>query len=144
MTAIQFHFNVPDRTAYTCRLLRKALRTVTGISVLGENEELERLNLQLWTFEPTEFLPHVYLRSKAQHSHALLLTPLWLVTDLDLSPTEHSVLVNLGPEPVMATERYGRLVEIVSTNDDDREAARKRWRHYTKMGHAIEKFEVKI
>ena len=27
MTEVQFHFNVPDRLVYACRLLRKALRS---------------------------------------------------------------------------------------------------------------------
>lgn len=128
---------------YTCRLLRKALRTVAGISVLGDEDELDKLNLQLWAFDPTEFLPHVLVRSRSPRSVAQDLTPLWLVPDLTLAPRGHSVLVNLSPDPVVSFEQFARLVEVVSTRDDDREAARSRWRHYTKMGYAIEKFEVK-
>ena len=143
MTAVQFHFNVQDRMTYACRLLRKALRTVDGISVVGNEDELEKLNLQLWAFEPTEFLPHVFVRSSSGRSAARDLTPLWLVPDLTLAPPSHSVLVNLRSEPVVSFEQFTRLVEVVSTRDDDREAARTRWRHYTKMGYAIEKFEVK-
>ena len=143
MTAIQFHFSVPDRLTYACRLLRKALRTVAGISVLGATEELERLNRQLWTFEATEFLPHVLVPSSEPPPSSHRVTPLWLLTDLSLAPLQHSVLVNLGSAPVLGLERFARLIEIVSTQEDDREDARLRWRHYTKFGYAIEKFEVK-
>ncbi len=142
MTAIQFHFNVSDRLAYACRLLRKALRTVSGISVLGEAEELARLNRQLWTFEPAEFLPHLLLRTGAPPAAQGDITPLWLLTDLVLSPPQHSVLVNLGAAPVSGFDRFARLVEVVSTQANDREAARSRWRHYAALGYAIEKFEV--
>jgi DNA polymerase III subunit chi len=142
MTEIQFHFNVPDRLAYACRLLRKAMRKVSGISVLGDADNMERLNRQLWTFEPTEFLPHVLLRGADTLPPGMAQTPLWLLTDLHQSPLEHKVLVNLGAAPVSGLERFDRLVEIVSTEPDDRDAARQRWHHYAGLGLPIQKFEV--
>ncbi len=142
MTEIQFHFNVPDRLAYACRLLRKAMRKVAGISVLGDADDLERLNRQLWSFEPAEFLPHVLVRGADAVAPSLVQTPLWLLTDLARSPAEHKVLVNLGAPPVSGLERFDRLVEIVSIDENDREAARLRWRHYAGLGLPIQKFEV--
>jgi DNA polymerase-3 subunit chi len=142
MTEIQFHFNAPDRLAYACRLLRKALRTVAGISVLGEASEMERLNRQLWSFEPSEFLPHLLVRGAEKPTDRLIPTPIWLLTDLTQSPADHSVLVNLGSAPVSAPDRYQRLVEIVSRDEIDRDAARARWRHYAGLGLSIQKFEV--
>jgi DNA polymerase III subunit chi len=142
MTVIQFHFNAPDRVAYACRLLRKALRTVSGVSVLGQTDELERLNRQLWTFEPAEFLPHVLLRAGEPPAGPRSAAPIWLLADLALSPPQHPVLVNLGAALASGFERFDRLVEVVSTQADDREAARSRWRHYAGLGYAIEKFEV--
>jgi DNA polymerase III subunit chi len=142
MTEIQFHFNVPDRLAYACRLLRKAMRKVAGVSVLGDAGDMERLNRQLWSFEPTEFLPHVFVRGADAVPSGLVETPLWLLTDLERCPTGHKVLVNLGAAPVGEPERFDRLVEIVSTEPDDRDAARQRWRHYAGLGFPIQKFEV--
>ena len=142
MTELQFHFNVPDRLAYACRLLRKAMRKVAGISVLGDVGDMERLNRQLWSFESAEFLPHVFVRGDAAVAPALVRTPLWLLTDLAQLPAEHKVLVNLGAAPVRSVERFDRLVEIVSTDANDRDAARLRWRHYAGLGLPIQKFEV--
>ena len=142
MTEIQFHFNVPDRLAYACRLLRKAMRKVAGVSVVGDAGDLERLNRQLWSFEAAEFLPHVFVRGADEVAPRLAHTPLWLLTDLGRSPPEHKVLVNLGFAPVSEVDRFDRLVEIVSTDANDREAARLRWRHYAGLGLSIQKFEV--
>ena len=142
MTSIQFHFNVPDRLAYACRLLRKATRKVTGITVLGDEPELDRLNRLLWMFDPTEFLPHVMLRPGQPLAPRLAATPVWLLTRLEQSPAQHMTLVNLGAEPVAEVDRYERLVEIVSNEAEDRDAARVRWRDYAGRGYAIEKFEV--
>jgi DNA polymerase III subunit chi len=142
MTEIQFHFNVPDRLAYACRLLRKAMRKVTGISVFGDVADMERLNRQLWSFEAAEFLPHVLVGGTEEPPPGLCATPVWLLTDLARSPAQHKVLVNLGAAPVSGVDRYERLVEIVSTEQGDRDAARLRWRHYAGLGFPIQKFEV--
>lgn len=142
MTEVQFHFNVPDRLVYACRLLRKAMRKVAGISVFGDSGDMERLNRQLWSFEPTEFLPHVLVRGAEVAVPSVIQAPLWLLTDLAQSPADHKVLVNLGVDPVSGLDRFDRLVEIVSTEEHDRDAARRRWRHYAGLGLSIQKFEV--
>ena len=41
MTEIAFHFNVQDRIAYACRLLRKAYRSAAQVGVVGEAALLE-------------------------------------------------------------------------------------------------------
>ena len=59
MTEITFHFNVRDRAAYACRLLRKASRRHARIAVTADEEMLSMLDRQLWEFEPVEFIPHI-------------------------------------------------------------------------------------
>src|SRR2546430_15615154 len=64
MTEVQFHFNVPDRLLYACRLLRKALRSgASGVAVTAPAPTLATLDRLLWTFDPQEFIPHVLLRA---------------------------------------------------------------------------------
>ena len=58
MTEIAFHVNVPDRLAYACRLLRKAVRQGARVAVTAPPATLRGLDRALWTFEPTEFVPH--------------------------------------------------------------------------------------
>ncbi|WP_280150378.1 DNA polymerase III subunit chi [Piscinibacter sp. XHJ-5] len=142
MTEVQFHFNVPDRLLYACRLLRKALRSgAAGVAVSGPGDTLGRLDRTLWTFEPQEFIPHVLLRGGETLAPRLRRTPIWLVERAELA-AHHPVLVHLGEEPAAGFESFGRLIEIVSTDDDERAAARRRWKHYAGRGYAIQKFEV--
>jgi DNA polymerase-3 subunit chi len=68
-------------------------------------------------------------------------TPVWLV-EAPTGEDGHEVLVNLGAEPPIGFESYAKLIEIVSTSDADREAARSRWRHYAKRGYPIARHEV--
>lgn len=141
MTAVAFHFNVPDRRAYACRLLRKAYLSGARVAVTGEAALLDELDRLLWTFQPLEFVPHwrgpdlVALPARQQD------TPLVLVGRH--APTRgHDVLVNLGRQVPDGFEQYRRVIEIVSRHELDREEARARWRAYGARGCTIERHEV--
>ncbi|MEP7056526.1 MAG: DNA polymerase III subunit chi [Caldimonas sp.] len=141
MTEITFHFNVPDRTAYACRLLRKATRRGARVVVTGAPEMLGRLDRELWEFDPVEFIPHLWLHADAALDERRRATPVWLAEDPSNAP-EHDVLVNLGECAPSGFESYARLIEIVSSAEEDRTAARMRWKHYANRGYPIARHEV--
>ena len=141
MTEISFHFNVPDRALYACRLLRKATRRRARIAVTGDPATLAVLDRQLWEFDPVEFIPHLRVSRGQPVTARLRATPVWLV-EAPTGEDGHEVLVNLGAEPPVGFESYAKLIEIVSTSDAEREAARSRWRHYAKRGYPIARHEV--
>ena len=141
MTEITFHTRVPEPVAYACRLLRKATRQGARVAVTGTPEALARLDRELWAFEPTEFIPHVRVAVGETLPSRLAPTPVWLCEDpsaLDL----HEVLVNLGAESVRGFESYARLIEIVSRDDADLAAARRRWKHYGDRGYRVAHHEI--
>ena len=141
MTEVSFHFNVPDRTEYACRLLRKAVRKGAQVTVTGTPGELANLDRLLWTFDPLEFVPHVMPRPGQALAPRLRTTPVWLVADL-AQAGHHDVLVNLLDAAPAGFESFARVIEIVTTDEGDRNAARQRWKHYATRGYAIEKHEV--
>lgn len=141
MTRISFHFNVPHRLGYACRLLRKATRQGARITATGPAPLLAELDRLLWTFDPIEFVPHLRRDGPAPLPERLQGTPVCLVADT-AHALHHEVLVNLGSELPAGFESFERLVEIVSTDEDDRAAARLRWKHYSARGYPIEKYEV--
>ena len=141
MTEVQFHFNVPDRLGYACRLLRKAVRNGARVAVTAPPATLTRLDRTLWTFDPQDFVPHVLLRGAEPVAPRLRETPIWLVERAEMA-AQHPVLVHLGEEPAEGFESFTRLIEIVSTDAQERESARRRWKHYAGRGYAITKFEA--
>lgn len=142
MTDVDFHFNAPDRLGYACRFLRKALRKGAGVAVTGPGERLDALDRLLWTFDDTEFLPHLRLRPDAgAPAPRLRRTPVWLLERAELA-LHLPVLLNLGDEPVQGFESFGRLIEIVDQDPAAREAARGRWRHYQRRGYPLKGHEV--
>jgi len=142
MTEVQFHFNVPDRLLYACRLLRKALRSgAIGVAVSAPAATLTRLDRTLWTFDPQEFIPHVVLRDGQAMPPRLKRTPIWLVERAEQA-SHHPVLVHLGEEPAAGFESFSRLIEIVSTDAEERESARTRWKHYAGRGYELQRFDA--
>jgi DNA polymerase-3 subunit chi len=58
VTEVAFHFGAPDKVAYVCRLLRKAVGAGAKVVVVTNEVDLPRLDADLWAMSPTEFLPH--------------------------------------------------------------------------------------
>lgn len=141
MPAVAFHFNVADRNAYLCRLVRKARRGGARLVITGERAQLDAADKLLWTFDPLEFLPHWKGRSAADLPARLGDTPTLLLEDPAGAPPAQ-VLVNLGERVPPGYEAYDRVIEIVSRDGTDRASARERWREYAAAGHAIERHDV--
>ena len=133
MTQIAFHFNVPDKMAYACRLVRKVTALGSRLVVSADPHDLDPLNQTLWTFSAHDFLPHCLASdspSMRKHSAVILATSL---SDLP----HHPVLVNLARLVPDGFEAFERVIELVSKDDADREPARVRWKYYTERGFDI-------
>jgi len=141
MTEIQFHTGVAEPTVHACRLLRKATRQGARVAVTGPAETLERLDRELWAFDPVEFIPHLRLARDTTVAPRLRATPVWLVDDAAAIDV-HEILVNLGAEAVPGFESYTRLFEIVSNDQADKAAARRRWKHYGDRGYRVAHHEI--
>lgn len=137
MTRVEFHFNAPDRLAYGCRLVRKVWRAKHPVLVWCDDEaRLDAFDRLLWSEPPTDFVPHVRAGDPlAAH------TPI-LLADTEVDTDAHDVLVNLGSAPPPMFARFERLIEIVGTDEDDRAAARERWRFYRDRGYPMARHDV--
>lgn len=141
MTEVAFHFNAPDKVAYACRLLRKALGGGSRLLVLGDDETLGLLDRALWNMAPHEFLAHCredapqFVRSAS---------PVVLASTSQGSPHQQ-VLVNLGESVPAGFSSFERLIEVVGRDDaEDRQRARLRWKHYADRGYNITRHDLAL
>ena len=141
MTEIRFHFNVPSRTGYACRLLRKAARQASPIVVTGPEDLLAEVDRELWALGPAEFVAHAWTREIDAVPTRLHAGTVWLAPDALAAP-HHAALVNLGAVAPRGFETFERLIEVVSTDPADRAAARERWKSYADRGYSINRHEV--
>jgi DNA polymerase-3 subunit chi len=139
MTAIAFHVNAPDKVAYTCRLLRKAVSAGSKVLVTGEREQLADLDVALWTFSALDFVPHCSAdaaESVARRSPIVLAT-----AGRDVAPVA-TVQVHLGGPMNNSLESLERVIEVIGQGEAERIEARNRWKQYATMGHALSHHDV--
>jgi DNA polymerase-3 subunit chi len=139
VTEVAFHFNVPDKLGYACRLLRKAVGAGSRLVVTGQPAQLQALDTELWTFSPVEFIAHGY--TQAADPQVIAASPVVLADSARGTPHQ-DVLVNLGGGVPEGFERYQRLIEVVTQDDEDRLQARARWKHYADRGYAITRHDL--
>lgn len=144
MTEVAFHFNAPDKVAYACRLLRKAVGQGARIAVTADPATLRSLDVSLWTFAPLEFVAHCTISGHAATDPVMAqASPVVLVGEPVRSPHQQ-VLLNLGDAVPEGFERFQRVIEVVGMSDDDRQVARTRWRHYADRGYAIQRHDLAL
>ncbi|HVK95789.1 MAG TPA: DNA polymerase III subunit chi [Noviherbaspirillum sp.] len=133
MTRIDFHSNVPDKIAYTCRLVRKACAANCKIVLLtGGKTDLMALDQALWTFSELDFLPHVMAGDPFAES-----TPVILTDREDVDLPHHHVLINLSTTPPAHFARFERMLEVISSDEADTLAGRERYRFYQQRGYPL-------
>ena len=137
MTEVLFYTHVDDRLQTACTLTVKALaRQMRVMLFTADAADTERVSRLLWSVPATGFLPHC--RSEDRLS---AVTP--VIVDHRAEPLVHDqVLINLRAETPAFFSRFQRLVEIVGLEEDDRNAARERYRFYRDRGYEIKTHQL--
>lgn len=138
MTEVAFHFNAPDKLAYVCRFVRKALRNDARVVVTGPAAVTQALSQMLWKLSPPDFLAHACEGDDAQVFAA---SPVVLVQDERCAPHQ-DLLLNLWDSVPAHFAPFSRVVEVVSHDEQDRAQARVRWKHYAGLGLNIVRHDL--
>ena len=141
MTDIAFHFGAPDKAAYACRYLRKAVTHGARVQVVCTPELIEHLDRQLWALSSTDFVAHCGADADDFESQN---SPVLLSTSAQVLPAQADILLNLTDEMCKGFEAYEKVVEVVSLDESDRNFARNRWRRYTELGFAIQRHDLTL
>ena len=136
MTQIDFYTHVGNKLQVACKLAAKAHAQGLRMAVLcPDAQTAQRFDQLLWSAAPLTFVPHC----AATHPLAER-TPLVISHDGDHqdTPASHDqVLLNLRDEWPPTFSRFQRLIEIVTQDDNDRAAARARYKFYRDRGYEI-------
>ena len=132
MTRIDFYLDAGDRLQVACRVAAKALAQAHRVVIYAPDGEIARaVDRLLWTTPPTGFVPHVMADHRLADE-----TPVVIAREAAQLPHD-DVLVNLDREQPASFARFARLVEIVGRDEDDKQAARGRYRLYRDRGYEI-------
>jgi DNA polymerase III subunit chi len=137
VTRIDFYRNAPDKLRFACRLAAKAHSQSTRLVVYAPRREvLAEFDRSLWTFQATGFVPHCFVEAPIADE-----TPVILATSGEALP-HHDVLLNLDEEWPPFFASFERVLEIVGTDEADKEKARSRWSFYKKRGYELQVHDI--
>jgi DNA polymerase-3 subunit chi len=132
MTQIDFYTRVDDKLRTACRLASKAYSQNLRVMVLCSDADTAlRFDRMLWTASALGFVPHCGARDALAAR-----TPVIIDHD-STEPLHDEVLLNLSDERPPHFARFRRLLEIVTTDDDDRRAAHARYKFYKDRGYEL-------
>ena len=132
MQKIDFHFNVPNRLRYACLVARTVYRRGLTLAVWSADERrLDALDSLLWRFDDLAFLPHVRAESPLAGE-----TPILLSSKLGNLSGDVLLLLDDGLPPDWASsfDRFQRIIDVVSTEPNELQASRARYRAYQAAG----------
>lgn len=132
MTRIDFYRYADDKLRFACRLATKAFSQSSRVVVYSPDAGvLADFDRSLWTWQATGFVPHCFAGSPLAAE-----TPIVLTSSGDALP-HHDVLLNLGDEWPPFFSTFDRVLEIVASDEGDKERARERYAFYKKRGYDI-------
>lgn len=144
MPRIDFAFGAPHRLQTACQVVHKHYLAGRRLLVYCSQETVLRdFDQLLWRFEPTAFVPHVAAADPLAPQTPVLLCQSephqWLDRQADgVSPW----LLNLDMQCPPSFAQFTRILEVVSNHDDDKLAARERWRSYAAAGHTPNAYDL--
>ncbi|MGE6914732.1 DNA polymerase III subunit chi [Achromobacter kerstersii] len=149
MTRIDFAFGAPDRLRTACQVVRKRFLAGQRLVVYcKDGSRLAAFDRMLWAFDDTAFVPHVLANDPLAAETPVVLTAgdpqqaALAARPADSGDTSPLWLLNLDNDCPPGFDTFERLLEIVSDDPDDKQAARQRWRVYQNAGHTPQSHDL--
>ena len=132
MTRVEFYFNVTDKLAKAAELCERAVAKGRQLTVFTQDDAMSSiLQQKLWQHAPTSFLPSACPQDVAS-AHAPI-----IVDAAGIQLIQDDILINLKAEHPPFFSRFRYLVELVGNDEDDKVAARQRYKFYRDRGYQV-------
>lgn len=127
---ITFYFNIADGIAYAVQLVAALYQEHCAVAVSCADQPLaDRIDRELW-FRQQDFIPHVRCGSPIADK-----TP--IIIDVFPERTIRPCCINLS-QHIFSPCPYEQVIEIVTQCQENRRAARVRYRQWQAAGYLIE------
>lgn len=123
----------PARQLFACRLAEKAWRMNNSVHIeTADRADAERMDALLWTFRDGSFVPH----GLAGRNDGTESSPIMIGSDTQ-SAAGRDLLINLCDEIPSCAADFPRVAELVTSDDNCKQASRKRYAMYREQGHEL-------
>ncbi|MGD9387411.1 MAG: DNA polymerase III subunit chi [Gammaproteobacteria bacterium] len=129
------------REVFACRLAEKVWRLRHRVYLhAGSADAARKVDELLWTFRDGSFVPHALDADDLDEATAER-TPVRIGAETE-PHFEAELLINLDRQVPLFFSRFDRVAEIVGGDDDDKAAARERFRFYRDRGYTVETHQI--
>jgi len=139
MTRVEFYFNVADKLAKVTQLCERAVTKGRQLTVFTPDDAMSnQLQQKLWQYTPDSFLPSALPFDDTNQDVPIILdaTGEHLIQD--------DILINLKDEYPPFFSRFRYLVELVGNDEDDKVAARRRYKFYRDRGYQVKSTDAAL
>ena len=117
-----------DTTKSICKIIKKYYKQNLKIAVNTEKKDLlEIIDERLWTFEQTSFVPHCRYDEIDESCNVVLFN------GEVMKLSEFDVILNLTNNYLDDTGDDKIYIELVTSDEEQKQLARKKYKHYQKM-----------
>ena len=132
MTRIDFYFNVADKHQIIEDLVQSALSKRRLVTIFTDNKIMaEKVGVDLWQNKPESFLPN------ALADHTLVAQTPVVIHWHENQVFQDDMLINLTINEPIFFSRFTQLIELVSDAEEEKIAARQRYKFYRDRGYEI-------
>ena len=136
MTRVIFYSNLTDKQITLHNLVQQALEKRHLVTILAESEQAaSQVNSGLWRHDPSSFMPNVL------DSHVLAAETPVLIDWQEKTLFQDDILINLMQVQPTSFSRFRKLIELVGNDENDKAAARQRYKFYRDRGYEIKHFD---
>ena len=142
MTRVDFYLNQASnekqRLLTTCRLAEKANKLGHHVFIYADKaEQVQQLDDLLWTFREGSFLPHTSSDANDAKQYSVV------IGSQHHEDSEHDLMISLAENVPDCFSRFKRVAEIVAGSEEQKQAARDRFKFYRDRGYALETHELR-
>jgi DNA polymerase-3 subunit chi len=132
MTRIDFYFNVTNKQQLLAELVQGALNKRRKVTVLADNAENAReISANLWQHQAEAFTPNVLVDNVFALQTPVIIH--WQQNAL----LQDDMLINFAETGPSFFSRFTQLVELVGEDEQDKIAARTRYKFYRDRGYEV-------
>ena len=135
MTNVQFIFNVEDKSILLQKLILQNLKKKkTSLVFCKDQSELRALSENLWVNSGVNFFPHMV--DEPYENEMIILSD-------DRIDWMDDTLINFSDSMINGFNRYLKLIELVTDDDETKEKARDRFKFYKDCGYKLNSVDAK-
>jgi DNA polymerase III subunit chi len=137
MTRVSFYSNVDNKHALISHLVQNALKQKRQVTLfVADALAAQQFSDVLWSQSAESFLPNVLANDSLATQTPIVID--WLAETI----FQDDILINLQHNQPIFFSRFKHLIEMVSLDEHEKTAARKRYAFYRDCGYEIKHVDM--